>query len=263
MQRLLGAAGIALIAWGFSTQAMGQACGSHADDMIMTDRPQFTNTAVVVPCGSLQFENGYSATEYSGQWASDFPETMARFGVTSNTELRFGAPDYYNHLPVSGGATNGFGDLSAGLKQQLGPVRGLDISVIGMVSMPTGSKYISSHGYDPTVQVPMSYALSKNWTMNAMLAWMWPTEGTRRNSTGEVSGYLDRQLKTKWDAYVEYAGFFPQRGSPEHVIDVGAAFRITPQQQLDFRCDFGLSAAAPDHVIGVGYSFRLQAIHAR
>jgi hypothetical protein len=28
----------------------------------------------------------------------------------------------------------------------------------------------------------------------------------------------------------------------------------TPNQQLDFHCGFGLSAAAPDHSVGFGYS---------
>jgi hypothetical protein len=66
-----------------------------------------------------------------------------------------------------------------------------------------------------------------------------------------------------WDAYVEYSGSFPQRGSPQHEIDFGTAYKISPHQQLDFHCGFGLSSAATDHSVGFGYSVRFQRIHAK
>jgi len=64
---------------------------------------------------------------------------------------------------------NGFDDLSLGFKQQLGPIRGgFDVSLIASVSFPTGANLISSHGYDPTVQLPWSRspALTNVWLGN-------------------------------------------------------------------------------------------------
>jgi hypothetical protein len=69
---------------------------------------------------------------------------------------------------------------------------------------------------------------------------------------------LDRQLTGPWDAFVEYAGDFPQRGGSRHVLHFGTAIKVAKQQQLDFH--FGLSPAAVDHFVGIGYSFRFQAI---
>jgi hypothetical protein len=92
---------------------------------------------------------------------------------------------------------------------------------------------------------------------------MWPTETARHNLTGQASVYFDRQLTAPWDAYVEYSGAFPQRGGPQHTIDFGTAYKLSPHQQLDFHCGFGLSAATPDHTIGFGYSVRFQAIRSR
>jgi hypothetical protein len=80
---------------------------------------------------------------------------------------------------------------------------------------------------------------------------------------GQSSVYFDRQLRQTWDAYVEYSGDFPQRGGPQHVIDFGTAYKPSPHQQLDFHCNFGLSAATPDHSIGFGYSVRFQVIRSR
>jgi Putative MetA-pathway of phenol degradation len=245
-------------------QAKGQACGANAQTAIATDRPQITNSSVVVPCGSLQFENGFQETSNGGQRGFDLPETAVRFGIAGKTELRFATPDYFFNDETASGFANGFGDLIVGLKQQLGPTRGgFDLSLIPSVSLPTGTNLISSHGYDPAVQLPWSRSLTKTWTAAGMFSLMWPTEGGRRNMTGQSSLYFDRQFTPSWDAYVEYSGAFPQRGGPQHVIDFGTAYKPTPHQQLDFHCDFGLSAASPDHSIGFGYSVRFQVIRSR
>jgi hypothetical protein len=244
--------------------ARAQPCGANAQSPIATDRPQITASSIVVPCGSLQFENGFEETGNGGQRGFDFPETSVRFGVANKTELRFGVPDYFQNADTAPGFATGLGDLSLGFKQQLGPTRGgFDVSLIPSVSFPTGAKAISSHGYDPTVQLPWSRSFKKNWTAAGMFSLLWPTEGAWRNLTGQASMYFDRQLTQPWDAYVEYSGAFPQRGGPQHIIDFGTSYKISLHQQLDFHWNFGLSAAVPDHSIGFGYSFRLQAIHSK
>lgn len=250
---------LSAVVGGVALPAGAQPCGANAQSTIATDRPQITSSSVVVPCGSLQFENGFLETSSAGQRTFDFPETSVRFGVARKTELRFGVPNYFHNSETA----SGFGDLSLGFKQQLGPIHGFDLSLIPMVSLPTGAGPISSHDYDPSLQAPWSRSLSKNWTVAGMLSVAWPTVSARRKVTGQSSLFFARQLAQPWDAYVEYSGSFPERGSPQHIIDFGTAYKLSPHQQLDFHCGFGLSAAAPDHFIGLGYSVRFQVIRPR
>jgi hypothetical protein len=225
--------------------------------VIATDRPAVTDSSIVVPLGSLQAENGFADTMSHGQRAVDGPETLLRFGVASKTELRLTAPDYFG----LSGLPSGFGDLVLGVKQQLGPTPGgFDVSLVLSVSLPTGAGAISSHGYDPSLQVPWSRALSPNWTAAGMLSVYWPTQDVRRNVTGEATFLLDRTLTKQWDAFLEYAGDFPEAGGPRHLMHFGTAWRPAARHQLDIHVGIGLSSAAVDHFIGVGYSFRLQAI---
>jgi hypothetical protein len=255
---------VSVIAATLAFEAKAQTCGGNAQTPISTDRPQITSSSVVVPCGSLQFENGFQGTANGSQQTFDFPETQVRLGIARKTELRLGVPNYLHNDDTASGFANGFGDMSLGFKQQLGPtLGGFDVSLIPSVSLPTGANAISSHGYDPTVQLPWSHSLSKNWTIAGMFSLMWPTEGARRNLTGQSSVYFDRQLTSLWDAYVDYSGAFPQRGGPQNIIDFGTAYKPTPHQQLDFHCSFGLSAAVPDHSIGFGYSVRFQAFRSK
>ena len=241
-------------------------CASAAADdpaqaPISTDRPAVTDSSVVVPSGSLQGENGWAQSVSHGQGTFDGPETLLRFGVLSKTEVRFMVPDYFGPVKAGSGTTSGLGDLAVGVKQQLGPKSGFDVSLILSLSLPTGARSISSHGYDPSAQMPWSRALGPNWTAAGMLSVYWPTQPGGRNVTGETTFLMDRQVTKRWDAFVEYAGDFPERGGPRHLVHFGTAWRPTPHQQFDLHVGLGLSSAAADHFIGIGYSFRFQAIH--
>lgn len=241
--------------------AFTRALADDAPAPIATDRPSVTDSSIVVPLGTLQFENGFTDTVSQGQPTLDGPETLMRFGVASKTELRLTAPDYYGAVGSGLEMPSGFGDLGIGMKQQLGPASGFDVSLVLTLTLPTGARGISSHGYDPWVQLPWSRSLSSNWTSAGMLSVYWLTEDGRRNLTGETTFLLDRQLTKTWDAFAEYAGDFPQAGGPRHLIHFGTSYKVTPQQQVDFHFGVGLSSAAVDHFIGVGYSFRFQLVH--
>ncbi len=236
--------------------SIGAAHAAGDDNPIATDRPAVTDSSVVVPFGSLQFENGFTDTVSQGQQTLDGPETLIRFGVAAKTELRLDVPDYFGPL----GAGSGFGDFGFGVKQQLGPAAGFDVSLVLSLTVPTGARGVSSGGYDPAVQLPWSRALSPNWTAAGMLSVYWLTENGRRDVTGEGTFLIDRQLTKPWDAFVEYAGDCAAEGGPRHLLHVGTAFKPTPHQQLDLHVGVGLSRATVDHFIGVGYSFRFQVV---
>ena len=207
----------------------------------------------MVPADTLQGENGFAVTTSQGQNTFDGPKSLFRFGVASKTELRLITPDYF------GVAVSGLGDLAIGMKQQLGPAPGgFDVSVVLATSLPTGAHTISSHGYDPFVQIPWSRALSANWTAAGMLSVYSPTQAGQHNVTGETTFLFDRTLTKTWDAFVAYAGDFPERGGPRHLLHFGTAFRVTSNQQIDFHAGVGLSSATADHFIAAGYSFRVR-----
>src|SRR5215472_1714324 len=185
---------------------------ADAEATINTDRPSVTNASPIVPLGALQMESGLLASDTAGHYVLDFPELLLRYGLLQKTELRLTVPNYFHNLPESNGAASGFGDLTPGVQQQLGPIAGFDLWVIAFVSLPTGAEAISSHGYDPGVQLPWMRSLSANWTVEGQLAAYWPTRDGGRNYTSEITLLFDRQLTARWDAFIEYAGDFPQRG---------------------------------------------------
>lgn len=230
---------------------------SDAEVTIATDRPAVTESSIVVPQAALQVENGLQVTDTMGHDVLDLPESLVRYGLPEKTELRLTVPDYYHGLSGSAAAPSGFGDLAIGAAQQLGPIGGFDLALIAFVSLPTGAQTVTSHGYDPGLQLPWSRSLSANWTVAGQLASYWPTQNGERNYTGEVTLLLDRQLSAPWDAFIEYAADFPQRGGSSQLVHAGTAYKLTAHQQLDLHAAVGLSAAAPRWFVGCGYSFLL------
>jgi hypothetical protein len=235
---------------GFTAQA-----GADTEVAISTDRPSIAEWSAVVPRGGLQIENGLQATDNSGQWTLDLPESLVRYGLLASTELRLSLPDYFLHLPVGGSTATGFGDLGVGVKQQLAALGGFNLSLIPLLTLPTGARGISSGGYDPGLQLPWSRALTSDWTVAGQLAAYWPTEDGTRNYTSEFTALIDRQLSVPWDAFIEYAADIPQRGGSRQLLHAGTAYKLAPHHQIDFHAGVGLTHAAPRGFLGVGYSY--------
>jgi len=224
---------------------------------IATDRPSVANSSTVVPAGWLQLENGLQVTDVGAGATLDFPESSLRYGLLARTELRLLVPDYF-YSTVAGAPGGGFGDLALGVKQQIGPVGGFDLSIIAFSSLPTGAAQLSSHGYDPGLQLPWSRTLADNWTVAGQIAGYWPTVAGRRNPTTEATGLLDHTLNPRWDVFGELAVDSPQHGGTRPQLHAGTLYRLTSRQQIDLHAAAGLSHAAPRNYVGVGYSVLLQ-----
>lgn len=239
----------------FGNNAWPQETGSTS--VIVTDRPDVTESSIVVPKGSAQFENGISWTTDHSNQSADFSETLLRFGISTRRELRLVIPNYLKD--VTGSNASGFDDIAVGVKQQLGPLWGhFDLAVIAGLSLPTGADRISSHGFDPFIKFPWSRPdLGKGWSVGGMQSFFWNTKAGRRNLVWEPTLMVEKEISGPWSVFFEYAGDFAQQGSSKQIAHFGTAYRITPKQQIDFHFGFGVCPAAPEHFLAVGYSIRL------
>ena len=149
----------------FGTVALQGQPVADAEPFISTDRPSVANSSIVVPKGDFQVENGLLMTNMQGQYILDFPESALRFGLLNKTEVRLSILDYCHSLSSETASTCGLGDIAIGVKRQVGPTGGnFNLSVILFLSLPSGAHSVSSHGYDPGLQLPWARPLSANWT---------------------------------------------------------------------------------------------------
>jgi len=231
-------------------------CPTSADE-IATDRPDVTNSSLVVPLGSLQAENGVDWTVRHGSDSLDGTNTRLRLGVAHCTEFLIDIPNYFGAL--NGSQPSGFSDVVLSFKRQLPVPFGFDLSATAGVGFPSGSNKISGPGYQPYIQFPWSHHITDGWGIEGMFTLFWFPSQSMRNPTFESTIALERELGPFADMFVEYVGDYDHQ-QPAQLVDSGGAWRFTQTQQLDFHVGFGLNRSTVDHYFGIGYSLRLDGL---
>lgn len=228
-------------------------------DTIATDRPDTTNSSLVVPTGSLQIENGINWAIRQGSQVLDASETRARLGVAHCSEVLVDVPTYF--IALNGLASSQLSNFSISIKRQLFADRpSFSLSASAGFGFPVGHSRDSSRFYTPYVQFPWSLVVADDWSVNGMFTVTWLVNHGEQTPIIEPTLVVERELGSKGDLFVEYIGDYATRDRASNIFDLGGAWHITPRQQLDFHLGFGLSRSAPDQYVGVGYSLRIDGL---
>jgi Putative MetA-pathway of phenol degradation len=254
---IVGVLFIFAITTGASPIFAGDVCPDSTSE-ISTDRPDVTNSSRVVPYGSLQIENGVDWTVRQRSDVISGSTTRLRLGIAQCTELLTDVPTYFYSL--NGRASSGFSDFVVSVKRELPVPLGFELSATGGLGFPTGASKISSHGYDPYVQVPWSRRFTDDWSLHGMFTVTWFTHQRKIDPTFEPTLSLERELGPTRDLFIEYVADYPNHARPSQILDGGGSWRVTRVEQLDFHVGFGLNSSSLDHFFGIGYSFRLDGL---
>jgi Putative MetA-pathway of phenol degradation len=234
--------------------ARADSCPSIKDEII-TDRPDITNSSVVVPPGSLQIENGINFSARDGNQLIDGANTRLRVGIADCLEFLVDTPTYFANLGSS--ANSGFSDLAPALKWQISPIPGkVDLSVVFGAALPTGSASIAGPGAQPYLQFPWSWELRSGWGLSGMFTEFFrPSDSISKRIT-ETTFVIEKKVTERASLFVEYVGDYPENASSAQLLNSGALYRLSSNQQVDFHVALGLNHNAPSYIVGVGYSVR-------
>jgi Putative MetA-pathway of phenol degradation len=255
-EQVVACFGLAALVWLAAAQAAAaaEACPTSADH-IVTDRPDVTNSSIVVPTGSLQAENGINLSSREGARLVDGTNTRLRLGVAPCVELLIDLPSYT--AAIRGRASSGFSNVAPAIKWQLSPLPGeFDLSATAGVGLPTGATAIAGHGVQPYLQFPWSRELAAGWGVSGMFTTFFTPSDPNSKITVEPTFVLEKEIGERAEVFIEYIGDYRQHAGPAHLLNSGAAYRLTATQQIDFHVGFGLNHNAPSMIFGLGYSFR-------
>jgi hypothetical protein len=234
--------------------AFADACPKPTDE-IETDRPDITNSSRVVPQGSLQFENGINFTTPESSLVLDGINTRARLGIAPCLEVLVDVPTYFATL--SGPAASGFTNVAPAVKWQINPMPGkFDLSAVAGIGLPTGSKALAGPGAQPYVQFPWSWEVTAKWSVNGMLTTFFHPSDPVSKQAYETTLVLERKVGEKVDVFIEWVGDFPSDAAARQLLNSGAIYRLSKNEQIDFHIGAGLNNDAPRFVFGLGYSYR-------
>jgi Putative MetA-pathway of phenol degradation len=248
--------------WAFAAlgavDANAEGCPT-AKDEIATDRPDVTNSSLVVPTGSVQNENGVNSSARDGGRTIDGTNSRWRVGVAPCLELLVDLPTYFANIKAPG--NSGFSDVAPAVKWQVSPIPGkVDLSLVFGTALPTGAVRIAGHGAQPYLQMPWSWELRDGWGLSGMLTEFFrPAELTTKRVT-ETTFVIERKVTERASLFAEYVGDYPENAGPSQLFNSGGVYRLSPTQQVDFHVAFGLNHNAPSYIVGIGYSFRLDGL---
>ena len=199
-----------------------------------TDRPDQTESSVVVPPGLVQIETGFLITRDQRRNVYEAPGTLFRIGAARGLELRLG----HSGMVRADGAT-GFGDAEIGAKVHLFEAAGWrpDVAVLGGVSLPTGETGVSSGHVDPAFRFALSHTLSDRVALGYNLGAAWesaPGESIRRKAL-LYTATIGLALTERVGAFLEVFGDQPVTdiGRSTSSFDGGLTILVMPTLQLD------------------------------
>ena len=250
---------ILALAVSFTAAAVAEEACPSADKPIATDRPDVTNSSIVVPVGSFQNENGVNVTSMRGVRILDATNSRLRLGIAPCLEILVDLPTYVARL--RGPAPSGFTNVAPAIKWQISPNPGtFDLSITAGAALPSGDTGVNGPGTQPYIQLPWSRELGDGWGTSGMFTVFFHPADLESKVLTETTFSLEKELREDLSVFVEYVGDFPERGRSQQLLNTGASWHVTRLQQIDGRIAFGLNNNSPDLVVGLGYSFRVDGL---
>jgi hypothetical protein len=243
---------------------------AHAEESIVTDRPDFVESSEVVGPGRFQVETGLTSDRHAQDGVTTrtlSTPTLFRYGIGETTELRLETDGYTRERTsdsVAGttATARGWSDLSFGVKWHV--LEGRDstpgVAWLLHVDTATGSKAFRGAGLRPSLRAAIEWDLPEDFSLGVM-----PGVYVDRNDAGKhyagaiLAATLGKEWSPRWHSFLEIAGqqlTSKRNGGSVVTLDAGLAFVATPTLQFDVEVSRGLSDAAPDLESGLGVSVK-------
>ncbi|WP_224997704.1 transporter [Cesiribacter sp. SM1] len=226
---------------------------------IITDRPDQTESAFLVPVRTLQLE-----TEVKMNWENrsrstlDYNSTLLRIGLARFAELRLTQQLQRQHIDVENGeiVRDGLGPLTVGTKILLWNEKALrpQAAVILDYVLPTGSEVLRE---GETSQYLVRGLFSHSLTDKVGLGYNIGGAYMGRNKFIVVYTLaVSRELTDKLGAYVEVFGEKENSDDVSLSADGGFTYLVLYNLQLDLSGGFGLTEEAENGYVSAGISWR-------
>jgi hypothetical protein len=255
-------------------------------NLINTDRSDFTDTPVSVGKGGTIMENGFTYTRVrtsdTHSELRTLPETLFRFGITNEFELRFkflgySMLDQKDLTTGQSGSIFGTNDLDVGFKYEIFQQRNwfpLTTLVAGAL-LPSGTNGISGNSVQPHFNLVNGWAIRRfiflkhQFGMDYLTQPNFSVAGTGNTTspyglvgTRPTVDSFHSSVSCLYQAFKHIGGFvewFSLYGHNQpmtNFVDTGLFIYLTPNVQLD--CAIGSSVGSSDNTLftKAGFSTR-------
>jgi len=227
------------------------------------DRPDFTESANVVPFGSIQLEGGYSFFGADGLDEHAFGELLLRIGVYDRLELRLGAGSL-NWTDDGTEQVFGKDDPSMGAKIQIlygseqFNILSPDMSLILGTSIPVGTDDFTDKKWQPEGKLCIAWPVTNWFSFGTNLNYTYAYDTGKGHWFSQFSGSMvfGFSVTEELGAYGEYIIYAPESsgGGSANYLSAGLTWLVTGTVQVDGR--FGIRVHDDyDYFTGIGFVF--------
>jgi hypothetical protein len=230
---------------------------------MITDRPDQTESAYLVPKGWVQGETGFVYEKFSSQVKNyAYNTSLVRYGMLENLELRFGFSYLGSKVKTTefSDRENGLGPLSFGFKTVIAREDGAlpQLAFLSTLTLPnTGSNAFDTDHLGADFRLTMEYSINESMTFGANFGTAWSGMEGEDYETLLYTLVVGMKVSERISGFGELYGFFPGKGSNDHRWDMGLTHKVTENFQLDLSFGIGLNDTAPDHFLSGGFSIRI------
>jgi hypothetical protein len=232
-----------------------------AEEELVTDRPDQTESAVVIPRHTLQVETGATVEHDADVEVLGLPGTLVRYGISPRFELRLAWPGWVS-ADTGSEEVDGLADPEVGVKLALSRKR--ELALLAHLSLPAGNEDVGSPDPTPALRLSAAHELAERvgfgWNLGLETGAQQVDDGsTRLLARWIYTASVGFELSDAWGTFVEVFGDLPASdpGPAAHSLDGGITWLVRPNLQLDLAAGIGLTDGAADRFATAGLSLRL------
>jgi hypothetical protein len=234
--------------------------------LIVTDRPDATESAITIPHKSFQIESGFKFGWDKNEGVKTkelgYMGNLFRYGLLTRFELRLGVSyagfDVEDEIKEEKSSLSGFVPLVIGFKWNFlygdGPIPTL--AILSHVDIPQAASKDFNDG-----NVLQNFMLAGSWKLSKVFGFGFNI-GSRidwkeSNFTTLYTASLGMSIAKWLGAFVEFYGFLPAGEYSDHRFDMGLTFPVRNNLQFDISGGVGISQNSPDGFASFGFAWRI------
>ncbi len=246
--------------WIFLLTISLQKISAQDIEPIEPDRPDQTESPIIIPVQYFQMENGF-AYLYNNRdnKAYTYPSSLMKYGIAKFIDLRVITGLVTTQLNDE--STTGIVPLTVGFKLNFLKEKGIipQTAFLAHLAFPTiaSEKYKATY-YAPSFKFAMQHTLSKKVSLGYNLGALWNGVTTKPIFLYTLTTGIS--LTKKLGSYIEVYGFAPKYETAQHSIDTGLSYLVNNNISLDISGGYHLTQNAPKYYIALGFSFRVNTL---
>lgn len=237
---------------------------SQSGQVLITDRPDKTESASVVPPGTFQIETGFAYTSDKSNSnvelnSLNFASTLFRYGLIKNVELRLGGSFLFQEYKTDEFSIeeDGLSDLMIGSKYEfINDHHSIpDIALMLHFFVPAGAKAFKPANTEPQVIFSLSKAIFENLDIGMNLGSQYSSEVKDLFYFYSIAAGFG--ISEKFGSFIEISSEVFPESSPLVMAGAGFTYLFLPNLQLDISGGSGLFNNLKVWFLGAGISTRL------